>query len=69
MERSSESGDEELDRSCLLDKVVKIRRESVLGSRSLITFWSSAMVVEEGSGITRVEGNPRPAKVESKTLT
>jgi hypothetical protein len=48
--------------------VVRMSLVSVVGRRSVISSRSSVIVVEGGTGTTRVEGSPRPPKVVMRTL-
>lgn len=54
--------------SCLLERVVRISLESIVGSRSSSRSRNSEMEVEGDRGSTRVGGNPRPPKLVMRTL-
>lgn len=54
--------------SCLFEIVVMISFDWVVGNRSSIWVRSWLMVVDEGSGRTKVGGRPRPAKLVTSTF-
>lgn len=54
--------------SCLFDMVVRMSLDSAGGNRSSIVLRNSVIVVDDGSGRTKVGGRPRPAKLVTRTF-